>query len=170
MYQTRCVNCNAMTSLGRRRETPFCSDVCYAAYATPVVRGVPQNEANMRDEPIILKSSVAFETVYDAPLTLIYTDERMQLAFEVVSPGGRVPREIHRTQTQFIRVEEGEAVIIIYHADRPEVLYRQLFLYVGDFIVVHAATYHEVVNRSAEQRLVFSTIYSPPVHETDEKT
>jgi mannose-6-phosphate isomerase-like protein (cupin superfamily) len=108
----------------------------------------------------------------EAPLMLVYTDENMQLAIEVVAPGGVVAREIHPTQTQFIRIERGVARVDIYYAENINVLYRSFELsaaevpdnIVNDSIVIHAGVYHKVTNLSQRDSMKFYTIYAPHVH------
>ena len=122
----------------------------------------------------------------DVPLNVLYTDENMQFAIEMVQPLGRVPREIHPTQSQFIRVESGHARIDIFYPENVTVMYKSIYLSaandtaattatttdedaadttsVQDTIIIHAGVYHEVTNLSTLQPLKFYTIYSPHVH------
>lgn len=85
---------------------------------------------------------------------VIYTSHYQQLVLMSISDN--IPREIHPETDQFIRIEKGQAEIIINDSSH-------YLLKDGDSITVPAGTYHEVINRG-NTPLKLYTIYSPPHH------
>lgn len=70
-----------------------------------------------------------------------------------------IPNEIHDVD-QFIRIENGNALVIINNKDKYE-------LKDGDIIMIPKQTYHEIKN-IGKNKLKLYTIYSPPEHYEDE--
>jgi mannose-6-phosphate isomerase-like protein (cupin superfamily) len=100
----------------------------------------------------------------DRPLRVLYTDAQMQLAVETVPVNQSVKREVHKTQSQFIRVEQGRALVKIFddaQSDRHE----HVVLVAGgqDWVIVPAGRWHEVQN-DGKGVMKFYTVYAPPVH------
>ncbi len=87
---------------------------------------------------------------------VLFTGPQSQLVVMAIKPGEEIGMEKHSGTDQFIRIEEGEAKIVLdgkeYQAE-------------DDFaIVIPAGTYHNVINSSAEKSLKLYTVYSPPEH------
>ncbi len=174
---------------------PYCTERCRTNHYTPrtsqaigPVVVVENGTEFLRGEHVIphvvpfdMQSLIGRAT---DPMHVVYTDENMQLAIEVVPPGGVISREIHPTQTQFIRVERGHARVDIFYPENVEVLFRSYFLNAAeeatggeeeddggdsktstmDTIIIHAGVYHKVSNLSATRPMKFYTVYSPHVH------
>lgn len=175
---------------------PYCSRKCRTDHYTPRTSQavgpvdilpplLPHDDDFLRGEHTI-PHVVAFDMqslIRNAtePLHVAYTDENMQLAVEVVPPGGVVAREIHPTQTQFIRVVRGHARVDIFYPENVQVIYRSYMLNASsggdeeetetneaplslDTIIIHAGVYHKVTNLSTTDAMKFYTVYSPHVH------
>lgn len=102
------------------------------------------------------------------PMVIIYTDEHIQLALEEVPYDERIPKEIHETQTQFIRAEKGTAMINLYDTMASTKPYKTYMIAsddknYDDWVIIPADTCHEVVNAGPSE-FRFYTIYSPRVH------
>lgn len=86
---------------------------------------------------------------------VIYTGE-MQLVVMNLDPDEDIPAEEHPDIDQFIRVENGEALVRIedseYHLEEDEV------------IVIPSGNEHYVDNISDDEPLKIYTIYTPPEH------
>jgi mannose-6-phosphate isomerase-like protein (cupin superfamily) len=85
----------------------------------------------------------------------IYTDKNIQMVLMNIPPGAEIGREKHQLNTQFFRVESGQGKVQLddkYHLVKD-----------GDYIIVPANTYHNVIN-TGDKDLKLYTIYSPPVH------
>ena len=92
-------------------------------------------------------------TYYRQVLT---TGSHMQLVVMSLKPGEEIPQEVHPDIDQFIRVEKGQALVII---DEEEITLND-----DDVIVITAGKQHYVKNISDSEDLKIYTIYSPPEH------
>ena len=86
---------------------------------------------------------------------VLNTTERSQLVVMSLEPGDDIGLETHDTHDQFIRIEQGEANVIL---DGEETVIEDDFA-----IVIPAGTEHNIVNTGAE-KLKLYTIYTPPEH------
>jgi len=94
---------------------------------------------------------------------VLYTAPNSQLVVMSLKPGEEIGMEVHDLD-QFIRVESGEAKVIL-DGEESEVL--------DDYaVVIPAGTNHNVINTSSDKELKLYTIYSPAEHapETIHKT
>ncbi len=88
---------------------------------------------------------------------VLFTGSKMQLVLMYLKPGEEIGLETHEGHDQFLRIEEGEAKIILND---------EVILAEDDFaIVVPAGIKHNVINTSTEKPLKLYTIYAPPEHE-----
>lgn len=86
---------------------------------------------------------------------VLYTAEHSQLVLMSLKPGEEIGEELHRLD-QFIRIEQGEAQVILNKTDS--------HIVAADFaIVIPSGTYHNVIN-SGDTDLKLYTVYSPPEH------
>ncbi len=86
---------------------------------------------------------------------VINTSEKSQLVLMSIPPKEEIGMEIHNEHDQFIRIEQGKALIIL---DGEE------FKIEDDFaVVIPAGTEHNVINIGDEDLKLY-TIYSPPEH------
>ena len=87
---------------------------------------------------------------------VIYTGKNMQLVLMTLKPADKIPKEIHKTHDQFIRIEEGSCQVVSNK--------NNISLKKNDFIIIPANTEHEVIN-SGDNELKLYTIYAPPEHQ-----
>lgn len=86
---------------------------------------------------------------------VLYTAEHSQLVLMSLKPGEEIGEELHHLD-QFIRIEQGEAQVILNKTDS--------HIVAADFaIVIPSGTYHNVIN-SGDTDLKLYTVYSPPEH------
>lgn len=103
--------------------------------------------------------------------TAIWTGNHLQLTLMSIEPGGDIGEEIHPNVDQFIRIEDGQGLVMMgRRRDRMEFQARVN----DDFaFVVPAGTWHNLVNTGSRPLKLYS-IYAPPqhprgtVHETKE--
>lgn len=89
---------------------------------------------------------------------VLYTGRYMQLVIMSLKPGEEIGKEIHGLD-QFLRIEEGQAKVILNNKDEHNLE--------DDWIVlIPAGTYHNVVN-TGDEDLKLYTIYAPPEHKHD---
>jgi mannose-6-phosphate isomerase-like protein (cupin superfamily) len=87
---------------------------------------------------------------------VLHTGQHAQLVVMHLKPNEEIGTEVHEIVDQFIRIEQGEAKLIL---DGEEHLVKA-----GDAFVVPAQVKHNVVNTSAENPVKLYTLYSPPHH------
>ena len=87
----------------------------------------------------------------------IYADTHCEIALYSLKPTKTVPREIHTNATQIIRVESGQAKIILNDSEVHT-------LGEDGLIIVPSNTWHTIENVSSTEELKFSTTYTPAIH------
>lgn len=87
---------------------------------------------------------------------VIYTAPHSQVVLMCLEPLEDIGVETHAHIDQFFRIERGAGKVVLQGESHP--------ITAGDAVVVPAGTQHNVVNISATERLLLSTIYSPPAH------
>ncbi|HZH87958.1 MAG TPA: cupin domain-containing protein [Chitinophagaceae bacterium] len=104
--------------------------------------------------------------------TALWTGEYMQLTVMNILPGEDIGLEVHNDHDQFIRVEEGEGIVLMGDTEDDLSFERKVE---DDFaIMIPAGKWHNVVNNSDEPLKLYS-IYAPrehphgAVHETREE-
>ena len=94
--------------------------------------------------------------------TVLWTGEYMQLTVMNILPGEDIGLEIHTDHDQFIRVEEGEGIVMMGDAEDNLTFQERVE---DDFaIMIPAGKWHNVVNKSDKPLKLYS-IYSPIEHE-----
>jgi mannose-6-phosphate isomerase-like protein (cupin superfamily) len=88
---------------------------------------------------------------------VIYTDPLFQLVLMSLLPLQEIGTEIHEDTTQFFRIEEGHALVVLNNSD-------SYYLSPGDALVVPFGTVHNVINISTTEKLKIYTIYTPAHH------
>lgn len=89
---------------------------------------------------------------------VLYTNSKMQLVVMSLIPGEDIPYEVHEG-SQFIRVEEGQAEVIVDGIIHD--------LYKDDIIIIDPGKWHYVRN-SGSTNLKLYSIYTPPEHDSTE--
>lgn len=87
---------------------------------------------------------------------VLFTGDEIQLVVMSLKVGEDIPFEIHPQTDQFIRVEKGNALIIVDG--------KRFQLKDGGVVVVPRGLKHYVKNTSRKYDLKLYTIYSPPNH------
>lgn len=87
---------------------------------------------------------------------VLYTGQHSQLVVMHLNPGEDIGMEVHEIVDQFIRIEKGNAKVILNGEKH--------LLKDGDAIVVPAGTEHNVINLSDSEPLKLYTVYSPAHH------
>lgn len=87
---------------------------------------------------------------------VLYTGKALQLVVMTLKVGEDIPLEVHEDHDQFIRVEEGEARVIVDEKEH--------VLHDDDIVVIPAGAKHHVINASSEKELKLYTLYAPPEH------
>lgn len=94
----------------------------------------------------------------------LWTGENLQVSLMSINVGEDIGLEIHPTVDQFIRVEQGEALVEI--GDRKDMLSFQEEVYDDYAIMIPAGKWHNVTNIGNSPLKVY-TIYAPPEHPRD---
>lgn len=93
--------------------------------------------------------------------TTIWTGEHLQMTLMCIPPCGEIGLEIHRGTDQFIRVEQGRALVEMGECkNNPD--FRQKMCR-GDAVFIPAGTWHNVMNVGGFP-LKLSVMYAPPNH------
>ena len=98
---------------------------------------------------------------------VLFTDVgKLQLVVMKLNPNEEIGREIHNTTTQFIRIEQGDAIATIGTTPKPSSNDKIFNLSKNgqDTIIIPQGTYHNIKNKSKTKLLHLYTIYSPPEH------
>lgn len=93
--------------------------------------------------------------------TAIWTGGHLQATLMCIPPCGEIGLEIHPDTDQFIRIEQGNAEVVMGEF-RNQLEFRQNMC-VGDVVFIPAGTWHNVVNFT-RNLLKVSVIYAPPNH------
>lgn len=87
---------------------------------------------------------------------VLFTGPQSQLVVMSLKPGEDIGEEVHNDIDQFIRIEEGEAKVVL---DGEETEIKDDWA-----TVIPAGTKHNMINTSQEKELKLYTIYSPAEH------
>lgn len=93
--------------------------------------------------------------------TAIWTGCHLQMTLMSIPPCGQIGLEIHEDTDQFIRVEQGMALVKMGRYENQ--LNFQENICKGDTVFVPAGTWHNIIN-VGERPLKLSSIYAPPNH------
>jgi mannose-6-phosphate isomerase-like protein (cupin superfamily) len=93
--------------------------------------------------------------------TTLWTGKNLQVTLMSIKPGEDIGLEIHNTVDQFIRVEEGQGLVMI--GERKEKLDYQKRVYDDFAIMIPAGKYHNIINTGNTPLKLYS-IYAPPEH------
>jgi mannose-6-phosphate isomerase-like protein (cupin superfamily) len=93
---------------------------------------------------------------------VLYTSTNLhgiQIVVMSLKPEEEIGMEKHRDADQFIRIEQGEAIVQIGKIKKESYI-----LQVNDAILIPAGTWHNVINSNSKYNLKIYTIYTPPQH------
>lgn len=108
----------------------------------------------MKNQKINLKKIVDKNNNYRK---VVYTAPSLQVVVMTLKPKDFIKMEVHPTTDQFIRVEQGTALVRIGIDDV------HLRLKAGDAVVIKQGQPHQIINHG-KQVLKLYTIYTPPEH------
>lgn len=93
--------------------------------------------------------------------TAIWTGEHMQATLMCIPPCGEIGLEIHPSTDQFIRIEQGCAIVIIGKSKNYMDFGQNMSK--NDAVFIPAGNWHNIMN-VGKQVLKVSVIYTPPNH------
>ena len=93
--------------------------------------------------------------------TALWTGCNLQMTLMSIPRCGEIGVEIHEDTDQFIRVEQGQAMVLLGNCE--ERLDMRQGLMQGDAVFIPAGTWHNVIN-IGNCYLKVSSIYAPPHH------
>ena len=93
--------------------------------------------------------------------TAIWTGCYLQMTVMCIPPCGEIGLEIHTNTEQFIRIEDGNAIVKMgtckNHLDFQQHMCK------GDAVLIPAGTWHNIINTN-QTPLKVSVLYAPPNH------
>ena len=93
--------------------------------------------------------------------TALWTGNHLQLTLMCIDVGDDIGLEMHPDVDQFIRIEQGQGLVMI--GDNENNLYFQRKVYDDYVIVIPAGKWHNVINIGCTPLKLYS-IYAPPEH------
>lgn len=93
--------------------------------------------------------------------TALWTGEYLQMTLMCIPAGGEIGLEMHDDLDQFIRIEEGCALIKMGKCKNSLDILKRIDSHCGVF--VPACTWHNIINTGCTP-LKLSSIYAPPKH------
>lgn len=93
--------------------------------------------------------------------TAIWTGSHMQMTLMCIPPCGDIGLEVHPNTDQFIRVEQGKALVKMGPCQK-QLNFSQM-MYKGDAVFIPAGAWHNVMNVETRP-LKVSVIYAPSHH------
>ncbi len=121
------------------------------------------NCIDLRDHgpmPYVVNIQEAARENYNFRLAL-WTGPHLQLTLMSINPKEDVGLEMHPNTDQFIRIEEGQGLVMMGHSE--DKLCFQEKVYSGYVIFVPAGTWHNLINIGCTPLKLYS-IYAPPEH------
>lgn len=91
----------------------------------------------------------------------LWTGEYLQLTLMSINAGDDIGLELHRDHDQFIRIEEGQGLVMM--GDRKDHLDFQAMVYDDYAIFIPAGKWHNLINTGHTPLKLYS-IYAPPEH------
>lgn len=91
----------------------------------------------------------------------LWTGTHLQLTLMSLNPRGDIGLEVHHDVDQFLRIEQGQGLILM--GDGPNNLYFQERVFDDDIIIIPAGKWHNLINIGCIPLKLYS-IYAPPNH------
>lgn len=92
---------------------------------------------------------------------VVFTGNQMQMTVMAIPPGEEIGIEMHDHLDQFLRIEQGEALVTF--GPSADVVTERHAVSDDWAIIVPGGTWHNVVNTGTEMLKLYS-LYSPPEH------
>lgn len=93
--------------------------------------------------------------------TALWTGKQMQLTVMSIQPGDDIGLEVHDDHDQFLRIEQGQALVQMGPAE-DELTFEQQAEH-DDAVFVPAGTWHNLTN-SGDEPLKLYSVYAPAEH------
>ncbi|NLP30804.1 MAG: cupin domain-containing protein [Clostridiales bacterium] len=93
--------------------------------------------------------------------TTLWTGQHLQITLMSINVGEDIGLEMHPDLDQFIRIEEGEGIVLM--GEKEDKLHYQKRVYDDYVIVIPAGTWHNLINTGRAPIKLYS-IYAPPEH------
>lgn len=93
--------------------------------------------------------------------TALWTGNHLQLTLMSINAGEDIGLEIHPNLDQFIRIEQGQGIVVM--GDRQDFLDFGRWVYAGCAFIIPAGKWHNLVNMGDVPLKLYS-IYAPPQH------
>lgn len=91
----------------------------------------------------------------------LWTGEYLQLTLMSIEPRDDIGMEMHSDVDQFLRVEQGEGLVLM--GDNPNNMNFSRRVYDDSIIMIPAGTWHNVINTGCKPLKLYS-LYAPPNH------
>ncbi len=92
--------------------------------------------------------------------TTLWTGPNLQVTLMSIKPGGDIGLEVHEDVSQFLRIEQGQASVLMGSS---QIDLSETQAGDGDAVIVPAGTWHNLVNIGQDDLKVYS-IYAPAEH------
>ncbi len=110
-------------------------------------------------EPVVTNIEVSTITNTNYRTTL-WTGKNLQVTVMSIEPGHDIGLEVHDTHDQFLRIEQGQALVSMGPSENELQTWRASN---NDAIIVPAGTWHNLLSNGDMALKVYS-IYAPPQH------
>lgn len=144
---------------GHGHDYPYPIPPIYPSHPSPVPPVYPQ-EIDYGPHPFVIdinKSTLSNENFR----TTLWTGRHLQTTLMSIPVGENIGLEMHPNVDQFLRIEEGQALVMMGKS-RNDLTFRQPAF--DDFaIFVPAGTWHNIINTGSVPLKLYS-IYAPPNH------
>lgn len=111
-------------------------------------------------EPLVINIDMATEQ-NNFYRTALWTGEHLQVTLMSIKVGGDIGLEMHPDVDQFIRIEEGQGLVMMGSTQNRQDYRRRVN---GQYaIIIPAGTWHNLIN-TGNRPLKLYSIYAPPQH------
>jgi len=143
---------------------------CPCKYFTNAFMNRPNNLFNMNEniltrkdygpEPFVINIEKA--TLQNNNFrTALWTGHYLQLTLMSINVGDNIGLEIHPSNDQFIRIEDGQGLVMM--GDRKDRLDFQAYVNKDFAVIIPAGKWHNIINTGYTPLKLYS-IYAPPQH------
>lgn len=120
----------------------------------------PDERQDFGSSPYVVNIEKAAER-NRAFIRAIWTGKHLQVTLMSIRPGEDIGLEVHRNTDQFLRIEEGRALVQM--GDRRDQLNFERRVSEDDAILIPAGKWHNIINTGRKPLKLYS-IYAPPEH------
>lgn len=135
----------------------------YNGYFNEVENNRPIELKDYGPEPYVVNIDQATKQ-NDTYRTALWTGEHLQLTLMSIDVGEDIGLEMHPNVDQFIRIEDGQGVVLMGDNDKEPNFEEEVY---DDFaFIIPAGKWHNLIN-TGNQPLKLYSIYAPPNHPRD---